>query len=39
MDPKVTVLDKAQEPLLAQNEDEDNGRIYLIQSIACVWPD
>lgn len=30
MDPKVTVLSKAQEPLLAQNEDDDNSRIYLI---------
>jgi len=30
MDPKVTVLDKVQEPLLAQNEDDDNSRINLI---------
>ena len=39
MDPKVTVSGKAQEPLLAQNEDDDNSRITLIQNIACVWPD
>ena len=30
MDPKVTVLGKAQEPLLAQNEDDDNSRINLM---------